>query len=453
MTKTIFISIFEGVEAKNILRTPILETLLKKSDIRIVLFTKNEERVRYYQEQFDDPRIVYEVVTRIPPRGFDALFSKLKFTLLRTKTTDLKRRMALDSSKNIFKYAGGVLLNRLLARPIVRRIVRKLDCSFVKDKRYDEYFKGYKPDLVFLAHLFDEPEIEILRAAKKHGVRSVGFVNSWDKGTARSIVRLLPDTFVVFNDIVKKEMIVHNEMKGEDIFVSGLPQYDIFKSHTPISREAFFKRYGFDTKKRLIVYAPMGRAFGNTDWEMIDLLTVMVKENKIENAELLVRFQPNDFLEEDELKKRPTLVYDYPGKRFSTKRGVDWDMDDKDLKHLADTLANASVIVSFASSISIDALAYDKQTVAINFEPKGNRRLQESPTQYYHTEHYENVLKTGGVVLADSEEQLVEKINHFLDHPEDNKDNRARLKREQWQFEDGKVGERIGAFLLRQIEK
>jgi len=39
--KTIFITIFEGVEAKNILRTDILPTLLADPEVRIVLFTKN----------------------------------------------------------------------------------------------------------------------------------------------------------------------------------------------------------------------------------------------------------------------------------------------------------------------------------------------------------------------------------------------------------------------------
>ncbi len=450
--KTIFISIFEGVEAKNILRTPILTTLLQSPDIRIVLFTKSEERVKYYQAEFDDPRILFEVVKRESPRGLDWLFSRLKFTLLRTKTTDMKRRMAYDTDKNFFKYALGFLLNRILARPSVRRVARVLDGALVGSRRYDAYFLNYKPDLVFLAHLFDEPEIEMLRAAKHFGVRSIGFVNSWDKGTARSIVRLLPDKFVVFNDIVKREMIEHDEMKAEDIFVSGLPQYDIYSSYTAKNRHDFFARYNFDVNKKLLLYAPMGQSFGNTDWQMIDMLHKNVTEGKIKNAELLVRFQPNDFFDEVEIKKRPWLVYDYPGKRFTAKRGVDWDMDMDDIKHLADTMANTDLVVSFASSICIDALAYDKPSLNIGFEPKeskkGERPLHKSPIQYYNTEHYINVLETEGVTLAKTEEELVQEANLYLADPSRNKENRAGLKASQWQFVDGKAGQRIGQFLI-----
>ncbi len=449
--KTIFISIFEGVEAKNILRTPILETLLKESDIRIVLFTKSEERVKYYQNEFNDPRISYEVVKRKPVSGLDAFFAKLKFTLLKTKTTDLKRKMAYDLHKNPLIYYGGIFINRVFAHRFVRKIVRYLDWILVKDSTYDEYFEKYKPNLVFLAHLFDEPEIDMLRASKKFGVKSIGFVNSWDKATARSIFRLLPNKVVVFNNIVKKEIIVHDEIPEKDIFVSGLPQYDIFTDYDPIPKEIFFAKHGFDTGKNLIVYAPMGSTFGDTDWQMIDLLADKIKNNEIKNCELLVRFQPNDFIDETELKKRNDLKYDYPGKRFTSKRGVDWDMDAGDLNNLADTLKNISILVCFASSISIDALSYDKPTVAIGFEPSTNgvkKLLQKSPVQYYQTEHYINVLKTNGVTNASNPNELVLQINMYLENPSYNHENRVKLKNEQWQFEDGKAGERIAKFLI-----
>ena len=451
--KTIFISIFEGVEAKNIMRTPILSTLLKDSNIKIVLFTKSEERVVYYKQQFPDLRLTYEIIKVPPPTGLDRFFASLKFTLLRTETTLLKRRMTYEESGNRIRFAIGLLLNKFLARPFWRKIIRKLDYLLVKDKLFDPYFEKYQPDCIFLAHLFDEPEIAMLRAAKKRNIFSVGLVNSWDKATARGIMRLLPDKLIVFNDIVKAEVIAHDDMKGEDIFVAGLPQYDIYSSHTLSSREEFFKKIRLDPQKRLIVYAPMGSSFSDVDWLMIDLIEDLVTTQKIKNAQVLVRFQPNDFIDALELKKRPHLHYDYPGQRFSTKRGIDWDMDEVDLSHLADTLYHASLIVSFASSICIDALAYDKPSININFEPAGKRSLRKSPTSYYKMIHYQNVIKSGGIVMADSESELIDKANQLLDNQGRNKALRARLKREQWQFEDGRSGERIGKFILNNLER
>jgi len=461
-TKTIFLAVFEGVEAKNILRTPILPTLLADPLVRIILFTKSEERAAYYREEFPDRRLRFEVVARPPVTGLDRLFGVLKFTLLRTATTDLKRRMARQEGGGLFRYAAGMLLNRLLARPFIRRLVRFLDFAIVRDHTYDEYFRRYRPALVFLPHLFDEPETHLLRAAKRFHVPSVGFVNSWDKATSRCILRLLPDKVVVFNNIVKRDMIKHNEMKPENIFVGGLPQYDLYLRHKPVKREEFFSRYGLDPRKHLVVYAPMGRAFSDADLIVLDILRRLISGGAIKNAELLVRFQPNDFVDEVELKKRPGLAFDCPGRRFSAKRGVDWDMDENDLRHLADTLYHSSLIVSYASSICVDALAYDKPCLNINFEPPRPGMMRRSPTNYYQTDHYKNVLETGAVLLADSEEELVVKANELLSPlarsaagllTAEVEAGRERLKREQWQFLDGRSGERIGRFLLDEIAR
>src|SRR3989344_4761359 len=79
-----------------------------------------------------------------------------------------------------------------------------------------------------------------------------------------------------------------------------------------------------------------------------------------------------DFFDKSEIEKRPGLKFDYPGKRFSSARGVDWDMDEKDISRLMDTLAYASLFISYASSIVIDAAIFGKP--AINIGGVGNKK-------------------------------------------------------------------------------
>ena len=57
--KTIFLTIFEGVEAKNLLRTSVLPTLMSHPNVRIVLFTKSQEKIDYYRKEFSDQRENY----------------------------------------------------------------------------------------------------------------------------------------------------------------------------------------------------------------------------------------------------------------------------------------------------------------------------------------------------------------------------------------------------------
>lgn len=446
--KTIFITIFQGVEAKNILRTDIARILLADPDIRLVCLTDSEAKASFYRKEFSHERILYEVVPRPSSRGLDSFFLWLKFQMLRTETTALRRTMRYEDKKNPFFYYGGFFLNWFFARPFFLRCARFLDFYLVKNNTFDRYFDAYKPSGVFMAHLFDELEIHLLRAAKKRGIRTIGFINSWDKVTARSIIRLLPNALIVFNDIVKQELMRHDAVNATDVFISGIPQYDPYFKKAYGSREDFFKKIGVDSQKKLIVYAPMGKAFSGSDWDMIDMLYEQNKGGVLgSDVAILIRFQPNDFIQEEELKKRPWLLYDYPGIRFSAKRGVDWDMSSHDLQHLANTLAHMSLLVCYASSMSIDAAALDKPVINIDFELR-KMPLAKSPTQFYRMEHYKNAIRSGGIRFVREEHELVGWMRRYLEHPELDKEGRKRLVQEQCFYTDGESGKRIGNFIL-----
>lgn len=447
--KTIFITIFQGAEAKNILRTDIYKNLIAQEDVRIVFFVDTPERAEYYQKEFSHPRVIYEIVPLTMAKGLDGFFSALSFLLLRTVTTNLRRKMNLEIDKRYFGYYSDVILNWFLAHSWIRKIVRALDYLLVRNRVFAPYFDKYNPDVVFLAHLFDNHEINLLREAKRRGVPGIGFVNSWDKMTARHSLRLLPDSLVVFNDIVKKEAMACADMKEKNIFVSGIPQYDWHINYKPLSRDEFCKRNGLDPAKKIIVYAPMGKAFSNSDWDIIDILSGAIKDNSIKNAQLFIRFQPNDFVEEKELKIRPWLHYAMPGVRFSRERGVNWDMSFDDIKSLTDTLANANLFICYASSMSVDAAIFDKPVINIDFEVREKELMSKSPTFFYKTYHYGNVVKSGAVRFPKSKEELISWTNKYLENPSLDREERKRLVRAQCGILNGRSGQRIADYILR----
>ena len=450
--KTIFITIFQGVEAKNILRTKVFAELMKHPDIRPVLFVRSPERAEYYRRQFSDPRIRYEAVDYRAGGRLERFFGRLKFHLLRTKTTDLRRRMDLDSSGDKFAYFSGLVLNRIMARSFLRRVLRWLDRYLVRERPLAACFDKYQPDLLFLAHLFDDVEIALLREAKRRNIPTIGFVNSWDKLTARCIIRLLPDQLLVYNDIVKREAMVHADMKAQDIEVVGIPQYDLYVGYTPTHRQEFLRRIGLAPQRRFILYAPMGETFSDSDWDIIDLLHRWLGNGSLPpDVDLLVRFQPNDLVNEKELAKRSWLHFDRPGTRFSSRRGVDWDMSEEELRHLADTLAHTSLLVCYASSLSVDAAIFAKPVINIGFEIKPAERLVKSPTQFYKMEHYRKALDSGGIQLVRSDDDLLHWMNRYLQDPAYDQGGRARLVSEQCGKLDGKAGERIASAILEAV--
>lgn len=454
--KIIFITIFQGVEAKNILRTDIFRELIAHENIGLVFFIRTREKADFYQKQFGHPRVFYEVVSKIEQNFWQHSWGSLKFKLINTATIDWRRRLAFEVHKSRFKFWVGWLLNRLLAHRFIRKIYRSLDVFLIKDPTFEVFFDKYKPVAVISAHPFDDIEASLLREAKRRKVKTFGLANSWDKITGRCAIRVLPDKLIVYNNLVKKDAIQQADFIKKDIFVSGVPHYDQHINQKKINREDFLKKIGGDPKKKVIFYAPLAKRFISSRWLMIDYLQSLIDTGLIKNSQLLVRFQPNDFVEDDEILKRKNIIFDIPGIRFSQHMpigaGIDWDLSPQDIEMLTNSLYHCDVLVSYASSLCIDAAIFNKPIININFELAEPLSVYRSPTELYKMTHYVNALKTGAIKLVNDKQEMVFWINKYLENPELDGDNRKKLREEQCYILDGKAGKRTADFITSNLD-
>lgn len=450
--KTVLLTIFQGAVAKNVLRTTIVKTLLAQQDVRVICIVMSPKRATFYRKEIAHERISYDAFYAVPVGRLERVLSFLKFRLIKTATTDLRHRMSYDMHRNYIRYAASVFFNRLIARSSVRKILRFFDYHFIADPGFGALLEKHHPDVVFLTHLFDDAEISLLREARKRMLPTVGFINSWDKLTARCSLRLLPDQLIVFNEIVKQEAVMHADMPEANIAVCGIPQYDTYVTDTPTLRQDFFKKIGIDPARHLILFSPAGIRFSASDWTMIDFLHEVVSGLEGETAaELFVRFPPNDFIDARQLDQRTWLKYILPGVRFGTKWSTDWDMNFDELKLLTDTLVHTSVFVCYSTSIAIDAAIFDKPIIGIGFEIEKNLPLVQSPTQYYKTDHFIKALRPGAMRMVRNKEELVEAIKAYLSDPSLDREGRKQLVKEQCWRLDGKSGERIASEILKKL--
>jgi hypothetical protein len=453
--KTIFITIFQAVEAKNTIRTSIVKDLLREKDVKIVFLTQDRDRVTHFAREFvDNDRVLFISEPYPAITGIDRIFSILKFHLLRTPTTKLMKYMAYEIHGSFSRYFVTRIFNYFFARPFFRKIARFLDYHLVKNTPYRKYFMEHKPDLVLMLHLFDDPEIHLLREARHFGVQTVGMINTWDKTTSRCILRLLPDKIIVFNEFVKNEVIEHNEVLEKDVFIGGVPQYDVYFSTKPVPRAEFMRHINVALDRRVILFSVMGEAFSTQDEEIIDCLKDMMLKGEIPtDIVLLVRFVPYDAVDKSCYTDTDRIRYEFPGVRFSYTSivAVDWDMNEKEIYHLRDTLAHSEMLICYATSLSIESAIYDKPVININFEVKSGQPLLKSPTQFFKTDHYKKALRSGGIRLVSSRQELGLWINRYLEHSEIDREERKLLVQEQCSITDGTSGARIAGFLLSLI--
>ena len=450
-TKTILIPIFQGVEARNILRTDIFKKLKENENIKIVFLVPSEYKFEYYKKEFgEDDLLKFEIFDNFKKSFLEKLFSKFKIYLLKTKTMDIKRRLRLNNYKNYPRYVISFLFNRIVARNFFIKIIRFLDYRLVRDNNFKNLFDKHKPDLVFLAHLFGDDEISILREAKKRKIKTVGFINSWDKLTSRCILRISPDWLIVPNEITKKEAIKYQNINEKKIFISGPPQFDVYKQYKNyLNKEEFCRKYEIDPSKKIILFCPTGKSFGDFDWRIIETLNDLYKDKKIsQDLHFIVRFPPNDVVDTEDNINKSIFSFQTPGVRFSSKRGVDWDMTDEDIELLVDTLYNSSLVICFWSTMSIDSAILNKPIININFSYEDGFAINDS-FYHYNTTHYKELSKHKGIKLVKNRQELIDSINDYLENPNLDKIGRMSIVNEQVWKSDGKAGERIANFLVK----
>ena len=118
------------------------------------------------------------------------------------------------------------------------------------------------------------------------------------------------------------------------------------------------------------------------------------------------------------------------------------------MRHLASLMRFSDVTLNAGSTLTIDSAIVDTPIVNIGFDGYGRPDPADSVLRVYGFTHYANLVRTGGVRVATSETELIERINAYLENPALDRESRAQLVSEQCFRVDGKSGERVGAALL-----
>src|SRR3989344_338007 len=256
MPKTVFITSFSGLSARNILSTSVLEILAGQPDLRIVILApveKKEDLQRHFGAGKNN--IIVEGLSLINVRLNTAagvqlettsrsFLEKLFFSLfLHSSDTNSWRVMRLSERKSKGRYIQTFvqwILAKLGNIKLFRAGLRFLDYLLMPKNRYRQYFDKYNPDLVFATDIFNDTDVEIMRAARFRGMHTVGMVRSWDNITSHGLSRVIPDKLIVHTPKIKEEAIKYNDVDSQNIVITGIPHYDRYLSGLRTPRDEFF---------------------------------------------------------------------------------------------------------------------------------------------------------------------------------------------------------------------
>ncbi|MBI1888946.1 MAG: CDP-glycerol glycerophosphotransferase family protein [Candidatus Spechtbacteria bacterium] len=416
--QTIFITIHDGEIAKNIFRTDVWKILKASPDLRFVLLAQSLKK-EYYERQFGGSNVIVEefpeITLSVLARSFHALF---RHALPVTSTRLWQEYMLCESKKNILAYLVSRTVYILAHIRLMRNMFRWIGMFFLPVQSLQRLFDQYHPKLVFATNILAYEDINLIREAKKHGVRAVSMSKSWDTMSSKGLLRIIPDYFIVQNNNVKDEAVRFHNFRDSQIFVSGMPQYDTyFKRGMLVPREEFFRSVGLDFKKKFIFYCAIGDWLAPDEHEVVEIIDKAIEAGHFKfPAQILARPHPKYRGIDDKLKNcRHTIVdraASYPGARVE-----DWEFEEKDISHLINSIAHCDVLVTTASTMSIEGCIFNKPVINIAFDGYQKKPYELSVARFYDQHHYKPITMSGGVKIVKSEEELVHALNDYLQDP------------------------------------
>ncbi|MDP2593161.1 MAG: CDP-glycerol glycerophosphotransferase family protein [bacterium] len=462
MTKTILIPVSSNFFARNFLRSEAFTLLQKNVSVRIVLLT-DESKVAYYKREFNFPNVLVDAVPKVRESLVEKIFQFVEQSSIVTNRTRIDHQTALWRMSGEGRGKTTQFLSRLptfIMRKTFRLFGRfgspwrnfiRLVYSVFSSRDFAEIFEKYNPDLAFAPTLVFAEDYSMLREAKRRGVRTVGFVFSWDTFFSKTFLRVFPDRLLAQTSKIKEQAVKFADYDEKKVEITGIVQYDrYFKKQAVLKRGDFFKKIGGDPCKKLILYAFSGKAGLKIDSDVVDILHSAISNGEIqEKTEVLLRPYPRFDFSQEKLQKMKDR-YGFLGESSTTEIGAgksEWEMNDEALSLLTNSLAHADIVISMYSTFFVEAAIWDKPLIAIAFDGHQKYNYWNSARRFFDWDHLKLLKAIGGIKLVKSKKEFVDSINSYLKNPALDKEGRRKIVEEQCEYTDGFSGRRVAEAL------
>ena len=410
----IYLTVQTGMVVRDVLRCGALDRLLQHPDVRVVLLTQGYRDPAFLAE-FERERVVI-----VPHYPYAPTTMKWRLT---TRRWRYGRTPALADA-----------LNRVEER-------------LVPTTAYDSLMQEYPPALVVSGDPLRPGATNLVAAARKWGIPSLGSVRSWDNLLKR--LRTRPAAITVWNAINAREAVDLERYRPADVTQLGSPQMDPYfqGGDWRESREQLCARLGLDPAKKILLLATSSFTYESDQTYLVDMVVEAIRSGEIkEPAQIVLRLHPDDRIGRY-LKYRhlPEVTLDIPEQYLPT---LGWTMSVADVHHMGNLLAHTDVMVNFATTVTLECAVFDTPTLLVAFSTIDPEEMQRYVVKYHFSMHYKPLVERDLVPIAWKRDDLIGWINRYLADPSLYRPQRAEIVRDWIQYTDGRSGERLGDAIL-----
>jgi len=449
--KTLLIVLPYGIGWKSIINEKNLE-ILTNAGLKIILLCEPN------MVNSTNPNVVIKTLKKIPRTKSEIAVGLLRNYVFadtsKPHSETLKIKISeLDDSHPLLSLIRKSIGKFFSKSTIVKNILARSDSALFNNSEYDELFTDYNPDFIFVTYPFSFYTYPILRHASKSQIPIIGYVPSWDNLTSKWEVPVKLNKLLVWNSIMKEEAINFLDYSDECVSITGVPQFDIHSNNSLIiDRKKFLQDLHGDENKKILLYATGTEQLSDSEPFIVKMIYDMIQNNKFDHpCQLLLRVHPRRSLSDfKDLFDKPDVLIQTPGKESKEFKdsGYVWNSDFTDYSTLSNTLYHADVMINVASTITIESCLFDTPVVNIGFDANLDPDFNRSVKRHFQYSHYLDIVKSNGVKIADSEHELGEFINRYLNDPTLESTGRNLIVDNQCSFRDGKSSERLLRYII-----
>lgn len=423
MKKILFV-LCNKMSARIFFETDLAKNFLNNDNIHFKCVTVEYNESQYYKKYIGskiiDSREIYKKSAFL-----DIFKRKIKLYIYRTLTyrfNDLNAFSSHKIKKNFsFKRkmrelkAGNVCLSffgwPFCKSKIIYAIFKKIyfNHKILSETCTYDFLFTFNPDIVVVFHVQNVMARDFITFSKNINIPVVGVIGSWDQPTTKGPIYQNLDAYIVQNKCMANELSHYHGIHKEILKVTGWPQMDIYFDQSLFKkRDEFLDELKFPRDSKIVLFAAYSKRLGAHEADILDYLYKRFTNDFYgKNIVLVVRPHPKD----NEWRDR-FFNYQYYGKILvqSAEYG--------DLSKLSNFLLHSDVVICTNGSITLDAIAFNKDVVNIAFDGCLSVDSNDSVKLLYNMDHYRKIVESNSVFLAQSFTELDSHIVNILQKSE-----------------------------------
>lgn len=267
--------------------------------------------------------------------------------------------------------------------------------NFYKEVR--EILVANAPEKLFCSHQRGVQCATVFAAAQDLGIETITVIYSWDN-LPKARMALQADKYLVWSDYMKQELkLYYPEIKEQQIFVTGTPQFECY--HQPeniIPREVFYERYNLDIHKKIICYSGDDVLTCPDDPQYLDDLASELVRNGLDvSYQILLRRCPVDISGRFDaiISKYPNLIKQ-ASPLWNFEPNSSWTTIyplPEDVKLLVSTAYYSDIVVNLGSTMAFDFGMFKKPCIYINYDQEVKINPDWSVHTIYDFQHFKSM--------------------------------------------------------------